>query len=498
MKNKIIASSFWDYLSIVTATIISLVLQVGMTTFSTRILGANGYGKLALFFLVAQLILLFGISWTSAAVIRYGREEFVLTGGISKTFWGRNVILLPTLVVFFIIVFLFKGCIVKYVQLPRMGFYLLILYILGNLLSNYVQYIQQAVDQMRMLALSKILQRLISLLGLAMIMFLPFVSKDISSVLIVAIISLFSSAVFFTLPFKIKYFLPVIFDKAYIKKIFLFSYPVIFGSGSAYIIDYIDIIVIKKYMRLSDVGVYSLSYQGFSALQAISMSLITILGPMLVTFLAEGREDLIKRFINRIIMQGSVFWSIFLSIIIFLGSVLIPFVFGRSFQGSVVPFSILMVGLGFNVLGCFYSPVLTAYELIRQSMVVNVIMALINLAGDFILVPYMGIAGAALASSIAFSVSALCYVSISNKYLSLNEWRQVFSMVPLITMLVVSLLFKSLFIKGASLILILMLSYLIIKKTTIFQEEDVTIFEKVKMPSIARSLITKTYAFLSA
>ena len=498
LKDEVIKSSFSDFSHLVSATFITLFLQIGTTALSTRILGPDNYGKLTLFLMVAQLIFLFGISWTSAAVMRYGREEFVKTGKINKTFWGRNVILLPPLIVFSILIFLFKDRILEYINLQDTVLLMLMFYILGNMLLDYTQYVQQAIGQLKLFAKTKVFQKLLSIIGLFGIFIIPSISKSVLTVIGVSVIAFFGTFFVFICFFKKDYFVPFEIERAYIKKIFTFSYPAIWGSGSAYIISYIDIIVIKKYLNIADVGIYSLSYQGFMALQTVSMSLIAVLGPMMVTFLAEDREDLIKIFVGRIIRQGVLFWSIFLSMVIFFASIFIPIVFGKTFEGSVWPFSILMLGLAFNCMGSFYSPILTTYELIKHMMVINVMMAFINLIGDFILVPRMGISGAAIASSFSFAFSSILYFLVSNRRLGLKEWRQLFSVLPLVGMLLFCLFSNRPLFQGIAFFSLVFLTVLIVKRGDMFKKEDLQIFAKVKMPSFVRRALIFTYEFLSA
>ena len=247
-------------------------------------LGTDGYGRLALFFLVAQIVLLFGVNWTNAAVIRYGREEYIREHRINKTFWGRNVILVPCLIISIAGVIIYQDSIMNYIGLPQMVIWFLILYIIGATILNYVQYIQQAIGQLKLYALTTILERVICAIGLITVfIFVPF-QESFFPVAGVFIIAGFSIALACGRLIKRENFFPIIFDKKIIIKMFSFSYPLVFGSASAYVVNWIDVIVIEKYLNISDVGLYTLSYQGMLALQGISMSLITLLGPMMVTF----------------------------------------------------------------------------------------------------------------------------------------------------------------------------------------------------------------------
>ena len=92
-----VGRSFWDFCTVLGGRVIGLPLAFLAAVLATRVLGNEGYGTLSLFFLVSQLFFLFGINWTSAAVIRYGKEEFIESDKINRTFWARNTLLIPSL-----------------------------------------------------------------------------------------------------------------------------------------------------------------------------------------------------------------------------------------------------------------------------------------------------------------------------------------------------------------------------------------------------------------
>jgi O-antigen/teichoic acid export membrane protein len=497
MKSEVIESSFWDYSSLVSSKLISLPVQLIILSFATRILGTDGYGRLALFFLVCQIVLQFGINWTSASVIRYGREEYIKEHRINKVFWGRHVILVPCLMIFVAGIITYQDSILKYIGLPQMVIWFLLLYIIGATLLNYVQFIQQAIGQLKLYALSTISEKLISAIGLITI--LIFVPSQDPFFAVVGVLSLscFCVALIFGGFIKRENFYPIVFDKEVIRKMFFFSYPLILGSASAYVVNWIDVIVIEKYLNISDVGLYTLSYQGMQVLQGISMSLITLLGPIMVTFLTDNREDLIVRFVKRIIPQGVFFWCVFLSLIICIAPFLIPRIFGEGFSGSVSPFLLLMIGLGFNSLACYYSPILTAYELIKRLMLVNILLAVINLGGDFLLVPVLGINGAAIATSLSFGIAAILYMAISNRHLNLSEWRHIFSIMPIPLCLLVSFFFDRLWQRSLGFIIIVICAVGLAKISTMFKKEDLEMFSRINMPECVRGVIVKTYSYLS-
>lgn len=483
---------FWNYSAIFFSNLASIFLQFISLIVITRILGPEGFGRFSLFLVIANLITLFGITWTSASVVRYGSEEFLKEKKLSKVFWARNIILFPCLLIFLVGTYVLRDRVMSYIGIGMQSFWFLMLYILSITFLDYLRYIQQAIGQFKMYASTIFLERLMTIVGLCGIVVGIF-PKHILTVIGSYIVADILVVVIFLCFLKWGYFFPIEFNREYIKKIFFFSYPIIAGSVSSYIVNWIDIIVIKKYMDISQVGIYSLSYRGMSVLQTIIISTITLLNPLIIGFFVEKREDLIVKFIKKIIPQGLLLWAYFLSLMIFLSFYLIPKIFGQNFFGSIMPFSILMIGLTLNFLSCFYSPILTTYELIKQSMGVNVLMALINLAGDFVLVPKIGINGAAVATSFSYSFGAIFSFYIANKRLQLKEWKQLLSVMPIFFSMFMLLFPNSVWVRTVVFIGITIGTLIFAKTFRVFSHDDVEMFKKINMPAFLYNLINKIY-----
>jgi O-antigen/teichoic acid export membrane protein len=88
--------------------------------------------------------------------------------------------------------------------------------------------------------------------------------------------------------------LPYKFDKQYFKNIWKYSWPQLIGFPGLYIINYIDLYVIKKYMTLHDVGIYSMAYTGFQTISSILMIFYTIFFPLIVEYKTKGQTNKIN------------------------------------------------------------------------------------------------------------------------------------------------------------------------------------------------------------
>ena len=491
-----VRKSFWDFSSVLGSKLVSIPLALCVVAVCTRILGKEGYGTLSLFLLVSQLFFLFGINWTCAAVVKYAKEEFVEQGKINGTFWARNALLIPSLLLSLIVVWLARDQVLSYIGLGPAAISLLVLYLIGLTTADYGQSVLQATGNLQFYSVAKLLQMLLLLSAFGLLFVFSsgtdriyqMIWAYVLSVLLVSLVPLY----------KISYrlFSPPVFERHRIKKIFIFSYPVIFGSVSAYVVNWIDLIVIKRYSTVSDIGVYSLSYQGMTAVQQISMVIGVVTTPMMVSFLIRGRKDLILRYLDRIVPQGMILWNFFVCTVTFGSFYLIPLVFGLDFRESCTPFALLMIGMGWNVLNTLYSPVMTSYELIKQSMGIGIVIAVVNFAGDMLLVPLFGISGASMATAFSFFLGGVLSHWVVYRHMGLRGYKEL--LLPVSSLLAIILLVASshLLLRLLCFAVISFGFWMIARMLRLFNKEDLALLEKIEMPRLVRYLIEKTYACL--
>lgn len=460
-----------------------------------RILGAEGYGKFSLFLLLSNLIILFCTGWTSSALIRYGRIEYIKTDRINRNFWGRNAILFPFVLLSLCCIYIFKVEISRYLSVSSDIIWFLMVNVIGLTCFGYIQNIQQTIGQLKRFAICGFIEKIAIILVLLLVyLFFP---KNLFSVISAYVVARLLVAIFFWGLASRDYLFPVEIKKETINRIFHFSFPFIFGSISMYIINWIDIIIIKHYMAISDVGTYSLAYRGMSVIWLIAVSLVTLLTPLMTTFLGMGREDLIIGFINRIIPQGVVLWNLLLSLVCVIAAFLIPLLFGAEFAESTGPFVLLMLGMGVYIIAFLYEPVLLAYELTKRTVLVIGMISVLNFLGDLLLVPYLGIHGAAIATSLAYSWGAMSFMFIANRELGLKKRLDVLLLLPIFFTVGLLWLTENIWVHVMGMMSIMLLTYFMVKVMNVFRKEDLNPLQEIEMPLITRRLIHATYRVLS-
>lgn len=163
-------------------------------------------------------------------------------------------------------------------------------------------------------------------------------------------------------------------------------------------------------------GKYALSIQLAEVLWLISSAASMIVFPESAAHSRSPAE--LQKMITKI--AGSVFQVTFAGALVAaaLAPFAIPWIFGKDYQGSVVPFIILLPGI---VVWSYMSVISNSLAGMGYQMV-NIRSALlclsINIIGDLLAIPRFGANGAALASTLAFSITALYTVLLYKKIMA--------------------------------------------------------------------------------
>jgi len=492
-----IKNFFYDYLSLLTGRFSTILFSIITFTMVIRLLNPEQFGIFNLFLLVIQIGLLFSANWTTSAMIRFGKEEVISDGTITKTFWARALILSITLPVFLFVMLTFRNKIANYIGLPSSHIHLVIVYFITLSIFSLLLYPYQALGRMKAFSFIPAFEKMIYCLLLSLLYLKVFPRKASSVIIFIIFASIFSNLLLFIL-FEKKIIIPIKISITTLKKIFHFSWPALFGGASGYVVNWIDIIVIKMYLTVFSVGVYSVAYGIYNYLMTAPLLWVNLVSLMLTGFLVRKREDLIIRYVKRLIPQLIFFWSLFVSLIMVLSEPIFSIWVGKKYELAVYPFIILTAGLVFRGITCAYTPLYSVYLMPKRYHITNIFIALINLMGDFILIPHYGIIGAAISTTGAFFISSLIFLIMANYKLKIVNFSPIFCSIPVVACFIISLLVDNSVARLVFFGLIFLISIVIARRYQLFKKEDITMLEPVKMPSIFKKVITKVVYVLSS
>ncbi len=491
-----VKDSFWDYSGLISSSLILIPLRAISAVMIVRILGAEGYGTLALYTSVFSLAHLFISTWSVASVLRFGRQEYDRSGKINQTFWARNIILTPCLFFGILVILVLNDPICEYIGMPRWAIVLLIASVLLSMFYNYMEYILQAVHQMKAFAAFQLMGSISSIVGLSFLFF-KFFHRSYLTVITVSILSgvatVFIAACFWV---PLRMLLPIKCDRQSLRDIFSFSYPLLLGSLSSFIVTWVDVLVINNYYARSVAGGYQIAYQVFTFVIGLAMTITVLVAPILTSFIAYQREELIKRYASRLVPQGVLFWSIVIGIGLAISEPVFRLLFGKQFSVSAIYFQYLVLGAALNSIVSFHSGILTAYKLTKYIVLVSFCTALLNLSGDLLFVRQIGPVGAALSTTAAIGVHSLLYLLICKKQLGMKLVWELILVSPVFLSFGVIRIISGPWAYALAIGINLASGYYLAKAFHLFRSEDIDLLDYIEMPALVRKSIAWVYLFL--
>jgi len=490
-------SVVWDFGALITAQGLSFLLAVTYTAIVVRTLGPQRYGSLALLLGVMQFVFCLCVNWSGTAVLKFGKEELSKNGRMSGVFWARTLIIAILLSFAFLILFFIRPWLQNYLHIGIATFWLLPLLVLAYSLSDYGAWIMKTTNSIKSYACSLFLRQVI-LLILIWFAILTLTKISLSTIIMIEFFSYSSVALFVFFLIKKNVYLPFVLDKGKIKNILFYSWPLIFSLLSGYIVDWIDLFVIKLYFTFKETGVYQLAYRMYFYISGFLTSISTVLFPILIAASIQKKEDLIKDFyIRRFTPQITLFWSVIISLLLIFASPFFIKVFSQTYSEAIIPFKIICLGLAAQVIAYLYSSVLCTFTDLRKLAFVSISGAIINLMLDLILVPSLGINGAALATTATICFSVLAYVILVQRHYAMREFRAFYFLLLPVSTFILSLILKSIFIQIIFLLVAIIAFLSLSRRIGIFSKSDIILVEKINMPRLFKKAIIQTYASLS-
>lgn len=169
------------------------------------------------------------------------------------------------------------------------------------------------------------------------------------------------------------------------------------------IYSYVDSIMLKYMHGASDVGEYAVAYKLTYALQFLPLAFVAALYPGMSSAAKNDREALpdILKGSMRLMMVAAVPLAALLSS---LAGVLIPWIYGDDFRGSIAPLTVLPWVLIPIFLDFPVGSLLNATHRASQKTISMGITMIVNVIANALLIPSMGPTGAAWAGVMSFII----------------------------------------------------------------------------------------------
>jgi Membrane protein involved in the export of O-antigen and teichoic acid len=410
----------------------AMAMSLAINGLLTRQLGADRYGHLALLLTASQMLALVAVNWTHTALVRFGAQEFAESGTVSATFWTRIWIATPWICGAAVLMAVARRPIAAYLLIPEWGLLLVLAQFAAAFMLVTVGAVFQARSEMprygAMLFLDKALAAAVLIVAVAGgVRLAPLGALGIyaGSSTAVAIWGLTRTGSASLMPMR--------FDRANYVKMFAFSFPLLFSSWvGVFGTNWFDLLIIKMYRPMSEVGLYSLGAVLAGVVQQVTIIFSTLLLPKLSVMVAGGELEKIRAFIDRVLPYWFLVTGLLFSIVLLFAQPVVPLIFGRAFAPTASVVAVLMVATCALALFNAFSPLVSAFGATWAVTGIALASGIVNVVMDFVLIPSHGIQGAAFATVLAYGTSAVLVLAYVQRRLQHNVFRLALLFAPVL------------------------------------------------------------------
>jgi O-antigen/teichoic acid export membrane protein len=408
----------WGFISIVTASLAHFLLRIILG----KHLGPDGLGVYTLAF----TIYLFGIQFSafgiSHALTKYVAEffddskkirEYVFSGMISSIITGTLMAVALFFLAPVIAIYLLK--------IPELTFFIQITAFCFPFIA-----IQKAVlgtlngfRRMRDFAILNVVQNVsIALVSAFLVLYynMGIFGGVVGFVIPTIIVSVFS-------PLIIREYLRfdvTLWNTARIHETTVFGFFVILGLSVTYISTYVGSFLIAYFLNPTDVGLYAVALLLAQTLTLIPSAIRYVTGPKISRLYGKGDRIGIRNLFYSTMKKSFFISAIIAGFIAIFGQPLISTLFTDQFLPAYGPLLVLLIG---NVIYAPFMAVNTTLHSIGKVKIpyrINLICGIFSVVANFLLIPVLGIIGAAIAATVTLIVNVTINLLVINKFFPYN------------------------------------------------------------------------------
>jgi len=392
--------------------LIGILPSVFTVYFSTRLFPPDVTGQLALVTTAALFLQSVGFNWLSSAIVRFGKEEYIQTGGIRQTFRARLILL---------------SCIWVVMALAFAGFYVfgrdllavkiglsgrilwavplfLTLWVLASELNGYLRvlgkYTQLAaaglVSQLFQVGALYLLYRYVHAAGIDWLIALSVVGSVVQSLFMVLWLR--------RRDFRLGSTKESVRNE--ITQSVSYSLPGIPTSILGYLYNPIEFYLILYFVSVAAVGLFSTAINMNSIFVQFVMLFPNLMFPILQGLKAIGRRDALEKYFHRIVPQFTIIFAVLVSIGIVCLPPIVKIVLSQRYYAAIGAFLILAYGEILHMPTALQSVYSAIYDKLTQTFWVTVVQYAFQISCYTLLIPRIGIEGAAWAWVAAYLASS--------------------------------------------------------------------------------------------
>ncbi|MCA0985180.1 oligosaccharide flippase family protein [Halobacillus yeomjeoni] len=418
--------------------------------FYTRIFNSYQYGQLDIIQTSINLLIPLITLQLGEAIFRFtmdknGDRKSVLTNALIYNF-GLILLLIIILIIN------------KSLVLFNVSFYLVISIIIGEMLLIQFKHFIRAIGQIYTFVITDIIQVIMFLLF--NLVFLVILSMSIEGYFLALALSKIVALVFLVIKCNIFNYIEFKYiDEALIKKMLLYSIPLIPNTLMWWVMNASDRYIISYFLGFESTGIYAISYK----LPSLLVLMYGVFAYAWQIFAIEESEAADKNeSYATIFLYNRIFFIISISLLLPFLKSFITILGSKEFYDSWKYIPILLFATMFSAFSKFYG---TGYIISKKTggaFTTSLYGGIINIVVGILIIPYLGLFGASLSTMIGFLVMWLFRMRQTKKFFYIRiEWL---SFISSLTILIIQslLLFVNMHSFFSSLLHLLLFSLVVI------------------------------------
>jgi O-antigen/teichoic acid export membrane protein len=406
-----IASLGRSYLTVIGCQAIAAIAAIAALRWLAKYVDPETFGRYSLYQSVVAAGALFLVSWPNAALLRFGREEWVRDGRVGVTLGARALLFAACAAVAVTLAWTFDHLLRAFLHVEHSPFLWIAAGVIVTPAAELAIYLNQAIGRTEVYGYSPAITRVGFLLGIVII---PFMAAPpgwtyLAGWLIGSTAAAGAFA-FATMPRASWSGLRV--DSPTVVTLLKYSWTLPFAAISTYVVSWIDTWVIRELRGVGSVGVYTWAYQVTAIASLAFAPIAVVLTPRVID--ARLRHDVasIKRYVDAI-LPAAIILSIVTAGLYAVVSPMMDWIASPAYAPAYPVILILLAALPFQLIAYLVTPLANAYErLLPRIVLVSAGIAVMNAIGDVVLVSRLGISGAAIATTVAFTIGGILLIVV--------------------------------------------------------------------------------------
>lgn len=343
----------------------------------------------------------------------------------------------------------------------------------------------------------------ILLTSVQLILLIVFASLNLKNNAIIFSYILGMSVMFFSAFLVCKYKLPGIFKRSSLKKdikknltkeLLSYSWPIMFMGLIVSVFSYIDSFSIGYFRTISEVGLYNIAVPISLFLQVVPLLFLQLFFPIITKEYSKGNINLIKDLSKQISKWIFILNLPLLAILILFPGAVISLLFGPEFVPASFALRFLSIGIFFYALFSVSDNLLSMAGKSRTSLRNFGISTVVNIVLNVLLVPKLGIIGAAISNMSGYTLWAVLSLVSAKKFVRIIPLKKGMIKILLIALFssLVLLFIRSVFKLNKLTIILsgtffILLYFFLILITKSFDENDFTVLKEFKNKFMRKS-----------